>query len=49
MDFQEFWLRDITPCSPLKGSASYLLQVGFFLGIFFDPEDGDDMFLLDIG
>jgi hypothetical protein len=23
----------------------YLLHVGLFLGLFFDPEDGDDMFL----
>jgi hypothetical protein len=35
-----FW--GITPCS---GSASYLLNAGFLLGLFFDPEDGGDMFL----
>jgi hypothetical protein len=29
-----FW--DITPCS---------LLAGFLLGLFFDPEDGGDMFL----
>jgi hypothetical protein len=23
----------------------YLLRAGFFLGLFFDPEDGGDMFL----
>jgi hypothetical protein len=25
--------------------ACYLFHAGFFLGIFFDPEDGGDMFL----
>jgi hypothetical protein len=25
--------------------ASYLLHVGFLLGLFFDPEDGSDIFL----
>jgi hypothetical protein len=25
--------------------ACYLPHVGFFLGLFFDPEDGDDVFL----
>jgi hypothetical protein len=31
------------------GSACYLLHAGFLLGFFFDPEDGDDMFLRNIG
>jgi hypothetical protein len=26
-------------------SACYLLYAGFLLGLFFDPEDGGDMFL----
>jgi hypothetical protein len=26
-------------------SACYLLPAGFLLGLFFDPEDGSDMFL----
>jgi hypothetical protein len=29
----------------LQSSACYLLHAGFFLGLFIDPEDGDDMFL----
>jgi hypothetical protein len=39
--------------SPSSGSKNkqsktpelHLLHAGFFLGLFFDPEDGDDMFL----
>jgi hypothetical protein len=49
-----FW--DMTPCSPLEepvpavsSSACYLLQDGFFLGLFFDFEGGSDMFLRNIG
>jgi hypothetical protein len=30
-------------------SSCYLLHSGFFLGLFFNPEDGGDMFLLNIG
>jgi hypothetical protein len=26
-------------------SACYLLRAGFFLGLFFDPKDGGEMFL----
>jgi hypothetical protein len=37
-----FW--DITPCSPLKAELSTCFQAGFLLGLFFDPEDGGDMF-----
>jgi hypothetical protein len=52
-----FWA--ITPCSPLKVNrrfgGTYRLQlatcfhVGFLLGLFFDPEDGGDMFLQNVG
>jgi hypothetical protein len=46
-----FW--DITPCSPLKVNRRFVLLVacfhaGFLLGLFFDPEDGGDMFLRNI-
>jgi hypothetical protein len=30
------------------GSACYLLHAGFFIGLFFDPEDGGYMFLRDV-
>jgi hypothetical protein len=51
-----FW--DIRPCSPLKvkrrfggtcGSACRLLHAGFLLGLLFDPEDGEDIFLQNVG
>jgi hypothetical protein len=48
-----FW--DITPCSPLKVSRRFgaLLATSFharfLLALFFDPEDGGDMFLRNIG
>jgi hypothetical protein len=32
----------------LQSSASYLLDAGFFLGLLFDPGDGDDIFLRNI-
>jgi hypothetical protein len=40
----------ITPCSLLKVTWRFALpatcfQAGFFLSLFFDPEDGGDMFL----
>jgi hypothetical protein len=57
MKYTIFW--DITPCSPLKvnrrfgGIYSLLLATcfyaGFLLGLFFDPEDGGDMFLRNVG
>jgi hypothetical protein len=31
------------------GSACYLLHAGFLVGLFFNPEDGGDMFLQYIG
>jgi hypothetical protein len=33
----------------MKDSVCYLLHVGFLLGLFFDPEDGGNMFLRNIG
>jgi hypothetical protein len=30
-------------------SVSYLLHAAFLIGVFFDPEDGGDMFLQNIG
>jgi hypothetical protein len=46
---------DITPCSPLKvnrrfgGSACNLLHAAFLPDLFFDPEDGSDMHLRNLG
>jgi hypothetical protein len=47
-----FW--HITPCSPLKINRRLTLLVicfhaGFLLGLFFDPEDGSDMFFRNVG
>jgi hypothetical protein len=50
MKINIFWV--IMPCSPSKfnrrfgeqSSAYYLLQAGFFLGLFFEPGDGGGMF-----
>jgi hypothetical protein len=50
-----FW--DVTPCSPTfrrsisppsSGSACYLLQEGFLLDLFFNPEDEGYMFLRNV-
>jgi hypothetical protein len=47
-----FW--DITPCSRLiinrRFGRTYRLRLqGFFLSLFFGPEDGGDMFLRNVG
>jgi hypothetical protein len=34
--------------SDSRYQASYLFHSGFFLGLFLDPEDGDDMFLRNV-
>jgi hypothetical protein len=33
---------------PSKSSACYLLHTGFLHGMFFNPEDGDNMFLENV-
>jgi hypothetical protein len=33
----------------MKSSAWYLLHTGFLRGLFFDPEDGGDMYLRNVG
>jgi hypothetical protein len=35
--------------SPPSPSVCYLLRAGFLFGLFFDPEDGGDMSLLNVG
>jgi hypothetical protein len=43
---------DIIPCSPLKdkqSSACYRLHAGFLFVLFFNSEDGSDMFLRNVG
>jgi hypothetical protein len=52
MNNSKFWY--ITPCGPLKvnrrfGGTCYIFHAGFLLGSFFDPEDGSDMFLWNVG
>jgi hypothetical protein len=33
----------------VANSSWYLLYAGVLLGLFFDPEDGSDMFLQNVG
>jgi hypothetical protein len=49
-----FW--DITPCSPLKVNRRFVgacratyFHAGFLLSLFFDPGDGGDMCLRNVG
>jgi hypothetical protein len=41
-----FWC--IAPCSPLKGSALPTTCFPSGFGLFFDPEDGSDMFFRNV-
>jgi hypothetical protein len=41
-----FW--DITPRSPLKVNSRFGFHAGILLGLF-EPEDGGDMFLRNVG
>jgi hypothetical protein len=34
---------------PIGRSTCHLFHAGIFLGLFFDPEDGGDMFLRNFG
>jgi hypothetical protein len=43
-----FPLAGIKHFAVKPSSACYLLLAGFLLGLFFNPEDGDDMFLQNI-
>jgi hypothetical protein len=43
-------LRNILPPSSEQTSSTcYLLHAGFLLGLFFDPKDGGNMFLRNVG
>jgi hypothetical protein len=35
--------------APIKAVLSTSVHAGFLLGLFFDPEDGSDMFLRNVG
>jgi hypothetical protein len=42
-----FW--DMTPCSPLSFNLPATCLLAGLLKLFFDPEDGGDMFLRNVG
>jgi hypothetical protein len=41
-------LWNTTPCSPLQAVIATCFRAGFLLGLF-DPENGGDMFLRNVG
>jgi hypothetical protein len=56
-EFFFYIIWDVTPCTPLKinrhfgetcHSAWCLLYAGFLFGLFFDPEDGGNIFLAEV-
>jgi hypothetical protein len=53
MVIKNYIFCSITPWSPLNVnrliSASYILDSGLLFGLSFDPEDGGDMFLRNVG
>jgi hypothetical protein len=46
-DVEEFSF--ITPCSPVKPLLAACYMLLFLLSLLFDPEDGGDMFLRNVG
>jgi hypothetical protein len=53
VNYEEFYLLNKTPCSPVKvnqqETARLLPALCWFLfALFFDPEDGVDMFLRNV-